>query len=272
MNFILDSFGSESCYLGCWVVWSHSWITTTLLIDLRCQQVVARPVAKQKVAGPNNTFIQLGYFLRRNHRHGNRSNDFVDGMSQECSLDIFIAQGTHHYGEDTGNYVCTANKIELWQIVWGFRGSRHTPSWHSRIRFVSLHCGMLWFQIPGHETFHSGSSGWSVGGHPAPRLQSSCSGNPCFHSFRTMRSICFLLMLCILRWFLPSRLPSITITWRQKFLMQKCFAQYIHPVFHVKKGLCEVTRSLDGHRWLGFGESFGGGVSNGTIVLGAEFG
>ena len=37
---------------------------------------------------------------------------------------------------------------------------------------------MLWFQIPGHETFHYGSDGWTMGDHPAPRSQSSCSGNP----------------------------------------------------------------------------------------------
>ena len=122
--------------------WSHSWITTTLLSDLRCQQVVARPVAKQKVAGPNNTFIQVGYFLwrrrqqynstTRNHRHGNRSNDFVDGMSQEPSQDIFMALGTHHYGEDTGNGVCTANKIELWQIVERYRDPWHFTRWPDR--------------------------------------------------------------------------------------------------------------------------------------------
>lgn len=59
--------------------------------------------------------------------------EIVDGMSQEPSQDIFMALGTHHYGEDTGNGngVCTANKIELWQIVWGFRGSRHTPCFHA---------------------------------------------------------------------------------------------------------------------------------------------
>ena len=85
--------------------------------------------------------------------------------------------------------------------------SRSGATWHSRIRFVSLHCGMLWFQIPGHETFHYGSSGWSVGDHPALRSQSSCSGNPPQHHKH-----------------LEARIPNAEM-----------FCP-IHPFFHVKKG------------------------------------
>ena len=73
---------------------------------------------------------------------------------------------------------------------------------------------MLWFQIPGHETFHYGSSGWSVGDHPPPRSQSSCSGNPPQHHKHL----------------------------EAKFLMQKCFAQYI--LFFMSKKDIYVAKQL----------------------------
>ena len=74
--------------------------------------VIARPVANKK--WPAQT-IHLSKWVTS--FEGGAAAWIVDGMSQERSQDIFMALGTHHYGEDTGNDVCTANKIELWQIV-----------------------------------------------------------------------------------------------------------------------------------------------------------